>query len=87
MYGLKKEPEVWYNKLTSFLLENKFHKGSIDTTFFTKKKNSHILIVKIYVDDIVFGSTDDIKCLNFLETMKNEFKMSRIGELSYFLGL
>jgi len=53
---------------------------------FTKHADSDILIVQIYVDDIIFGSTNEKLCKEFESYMKNEFEMSITGELNYFLG-
>ncbi|GJZ18501.1 retrovirus-related pol polyprotein from transposon TNT 1-94 [Tanacetum coccineum] len=58
LYGLKQAPRVWYNTLSRFLLENKFLKGVVDPTLFAQKIGTHILLVQIYVDDIIFSSTD-----------------------------
>ena len=46
-----------------------------------------ILLVQIYVDDIIFGSTNDSLCKEFSQDMQNEFEMSMMGELNFFLGL
>jgi len=54
---------------------------------FIKKTKKDILLVQIYVDDIVFGATNDSLCKEFPKTMQGEFEMSMMGELSYFLGL
>ena len=43
--------------------------------------------MQIYVDDIIFGVTQDSLCEEFVVTMKGEFEMSMMGELSFFLGL
>ena len=56
-------------------------------TLFTKKSNAEIILVQIYVDDIIFGATQDRLCEEFVATMKGEFEMSMMGELSFFLGL
>ena len=78
-------PRAWYERLSTFLISNGFVKGKIDTTLFTKHVNSNILIVQIYVDDIIFESTLEKLCKDFESCMKNEFEMSMIGELNYFL--
>jgi hypothetical protein len=44
-------------------------------------------VLQIYVDDIIFGSTNQDFCEEFGKMMANEIEMSMIGELSYFLGL
>ncbi|GJU23029.1 retrovirus-related pol polyprotein from transposon TNT 1-94 [Tanacetum coccineum] len=61
LYGLKQAPRAWYDTLSRFLLDNKFSKGAVDPTLFTQKTGKHILLVQIYVDDIIFASTDDPK--------------------------
>nr|GFB84627.1 retrovirus-related Pol polyprotein from transposon TNT 1-94 [Tanacetum cinerariifolium] len=58
LYGLKQAPRAWYDVLSQFLIESGFQKGSIDTTLFIKKKGKHIMLIQIYVDDIIFGSTN-----------------------------
>nr|GEZ09142.1 hypothetical protein [Tanacetum cinerariifolium] len=58
----------------------------VDNTLFTKKRNSHIIIVQIYMDDIIFGSTCQELCDDFSKIMHDEFEMSMIGELNFFLG-
>ena len=51
-------PRSWYECLSTFLLENDFERGKIDTTLFIKRVGEHILLVQVYVDDIIFGSTN-----------------------------
>ncbi|GKA67010.1 putative ribonuclease H-like domain-containing protein [Tanacetum coccineum] len=58
LYGLKQAPRAWYDTLSRFLLDNKFSKGAVDPTLFTQKTGKHILLVQIYVDDIIFTSTE-----------------------------
>jgi hypothetical protein len=87
LYGLKQAPRAWYERLRDFLLSKGFKMGKVDTTLFTKKIGNDLFIVQIYVDDIIFGSTDQAYCEEFGAMMTKEFEMSMIGELSYFLGL
>ena len=87
LYGLRQAPRAWYERLSSFLLNNDFKIGKIDTTLFVKHEKHDILIVQIYVDDIIFGSKNMSMCDNFASCMKNEFEMSMMGELNFFLGL
>jgi len=58
LYGLKQVLKVWYDILKTFLIENDFNIGKIDTTLFTKRKGKDILLVQIYIDDILFGVTN-----------------------------
>ena len=59
LYGLKQAPKVWYDRLKNFLLDNGFSMEKPDTTLFVKNENQDILVVQIYVDDIIFGSTNE----------------------------
>ncbi|KAI3692517.1 hypothetical protein L6452_32334 [Arctium lappa] len=87
LYGLHQAPRAWYDTLSSYLLENGFERGVIDKTLFIKRKKKEILLVQIYVDDIIFGSTRDSMCKEFEDLMYQRFKMSSMGELTFFLGL
>ncbi|KAK8944818.1 hypothetical protein KSP39_PZI007744 [Platanthera zijinensis] len=87
LYGLKQAPRAWYETLSSFLLENKFTRGKIDKTLFLREIKGKILLVQIYVDDIIFGFTDNNLCKKFSKLMQGKFEMSSMGELKYFLGL
>ncbi|GJZ18425.1 retrovirus-related pol polyprotein from transposon TNT 1-94 [Tanacetum coccineum] len=87
LYGLKQAPRVWYDMLSSFLLSQKFSKGAIDPTLFTRKEGKDILMVQIYIDDIIFASTDPNLCDIFADKMITNFKMSMMGKMSFFLGL
>jgi hypothetical protein len=87
LYGLHQAPRAWYETLSQHLLKNGFTRGHIDNTLFTKKVNDDLLLVQIYVDDIIFGSTNDDLCKDFEKLMKSEFEMSAMGLMSFFLGL
>ncbi|KAJ1700593.1 hypothetical protein LUZ63_000372 [Rhynchospora breviuscula] len=87
LYGLKQTPRAWYGRLCTFLIDNDFARGKMDTTLFTKKRDNHLLLVQIYVDDIIFGSTNATLAQEFPSLMSSEFEMSMIGELNFFLGL
>ncbi|GJR61989.1 retrovirus-related pol polyprotein from transposon TNT 1-94 [Tanacetum coccineum] len=85
---LKEEAHrAWYDTLSQFFLDNKFLKGAVDPTLFTQKIGKHILLVQIYVDDIIFSSTDPKACNIFSNEMNSKFQMSMMGQMSFFLGL
>jgi hypothetical protein len=86
LYGLKQAPRAWYERLWDFLIEKGFIIGKIDTTLFNKKLNDEIFICQVYVDDMIFSSTNEDYCKDFGELMSKEFEMSMIGELTFFLG-
>nr|GEZ45986.1 uncharacterized mitochondrial protein AtMg00810-like [Tanacetum cinerariifolium] len=87
IYGLHQAPRAWYDTLANYLLSNGFQKGKIDPTLFIKKQKGDILLVHIYVDDIIFGSTNKELCTAFEKLMKDKFQMSSMRELTFFLGL
>ncbi|GJY27374.1 putative ribonuclease H-like domain-containing protein [Tanacetum coccineum] len=87
LYGLHQVPRAWYDTLATYLLSNGFQRGQIDQTLFIKSQKGHILLVQIYVDDIIFGSTKKELCEEFEKLMKDKFQMSSMGELTFFLGL
>ncbi|GKD02784.1 putative ribonuclease H-like domain-containing protein, partial [Tanacetum coccineum] len=64
-----------------------FRRGIIDKTLFIKKDKGDILLVQVYVDDIIFGSTKKSLCVKFEQMMHKRFQMNSIGELTFFLGL
>ncbi|GJW14429.1 retrovirus-related pol polyprotein from transposon TNT 1-94 [Tanacetum coccineum] len=87
LYGFKQAPRAWYDKLSTYLIEHGFTKGIIDPTLFTRRHGEDILLVQVYVDDIIFGSTNPDFSKRFANLMKNNFEMSMMGELKFFLGL
>nr|GEX24042.1 hypothetical protein [Tanacetum cinerariifolium] len=87
LYGLKQAPRAWYDELSTFLLQNGFSKGTIDLQLFTRHFDDDILVVQVYVDDIIFGSTNPIYATLFYDLMKSRFEMSMMGEMTFFFGL
>ncbi|GKA06988.1 putative ribonuclease H-like domain-containing protein [Tanacetum coccineum] len=87
LYGLHQAPRAWYATLSTFLLKNGYRRGTIDKTLFIKKDSKDIILVQVYVDDIIFGSTKKAWCDEFEDLMQSEFEMSSMGELTFFLGL
>ncbi|GJX39796.1 retrovirus-related pol polyprotein from transposon TNT 1-94 [Tanacetum coccineum] len=87
LYGLKQAPRAWYDMLSSFLISQHFSKGAVDPTLFTRQAENDLLLVQIYVDDIIFASTNIAMCNEFANQMTTKFKMSMMGQMSFFLGL
>ncbi|GKA76465.1 putative ribonuclease H-like domain-containing protein [Tanacetum coccineum] len=87
LYGLHQAPRAWYATLSTFLLKSGYRRGTIDKTLFIKKDKNDIMLVQVYVDDIIFGSTKRSWCDEFEALMKSRFQMSSMGELTFFLGL
>nr|GEV11414.1 retrovirus-related Pol polyprotein from transposon TNT 1-94 [Tanacetum cinerariifolium] len=87
IYGVKQAPRAWYDTLLRFLVANGFSKGVVDPTLFIRKTGKHTLHVQIYVDDIIFASTDPRDFDHFSKEMSSKFQISMMGQMSFFLGL
>nr|GEU67295.1 retrovirus-related Pol polyprotein from transposon TNT 1-94 [Tanacetum cinerariifolium] len=99
LYGLKQAPRAWYDEFgfigtllvciakSTFLLQNYFFKGTTDPTLFIRRFFDDILVVLVYVDDIFFSSTHPRYTQLFSDLMKSCFKMSIMGEMTFFIGL
>ncbi|GJY02818.1 retrovirus-related pol polyprotein from transposon TNT 1-94 [Tanacetum coccineum] len=91
LYGTLKE-DVYVFQPEGFIdadhpSHNHFFKGTIDPTLFIRRFNDDILVVQVYVDDIIFGSTHPRYTQLFSDLMKSRFEMSMMGEMTFFLGL
>nr|GEV33166.1 hypothetical protein [Tanacetum cinerariifolium] len=87
LYDLHQAPRAWYATLSTFLKQRRYRRGAIDKPLFIKQDKKDIMLVQVYVDDIIFGSTKKSWYDEFEELMKNRFQMSSMGELTFFLGL
>jgi hypothetical protein len=87
LYGLKQASWVCYARLKTFLLKHGYVMGSIDKTLFTLNHDTDFLFVQIYVDGIIFGGPSPSLVSSFQKMMENEFQMSIMGELTFFLGI
>jgi hypothetical protein len=84
LYGLKQALRAWYECLRDFLFTNGFKVGKV-ALLFTKTIDKDLFICQIYVDDIIFGSTNKSSCEEFNRIMVHKFEMSMMGEFKYFL--
>nr|GEX30238.1 hypothetical protein [Tanacetum cinerariifolium] len=87
MYRLHQTPRAWYGTLSKYLLKNGFQRGTIDQTLFIRRQRGDFILVQVYVDDIIFGSSNPQLCREFEALMHEKFQMSAMGELNFFLGL
>jgi hypothetical protein len=86
LYGLKQAPRAWYECLRDFLIKNGFRIGKASSTLLTRKMGKDLFVCQIYVDDIIFGSTNRSFCDEFSKIMMDRFEMSMMGVLTFFLG-
>ncbi|GJW47083.1 retrovirus-related pol polyprotein from transposon TNT 1-94 [Tanacetum coccineum] len=87
LYGLKQAPRAWYDEFLNFPMSKGFTKGIINPTLFMIRYGEDILLMQIYVDDIIFGSTNPKFSKRFEKLMHSRFEMSLMGEMKFFLGL
>nr|GEV35269.1 hypothetical protein [Tanacetum cinerariifolium] len=89
LYGTINEeaPRAWYGTLSKYLLTNGFQRGTIDQTLFIRRHRGDFILVQVYVDDIIFGSSNLQLRREFKALMHEKFQMSAMGELNFFLGL
>jgi hypothetical protein len=78
LYGLKQAPRAWYERLTDFLLKNGFEIGKADSTLFIQRNGNDIFVCQIYVDDIIFGSTNDKFCEEISRIMTKLWHSHRV---------
>ncbi|GJZ34695.1 retrovirus-related pol polyprotein from transposon TNT 1-94 [Tanacetum coccineum] len=86
-FMLKQAPRACKDTHLKFPVGQPISSRCLDPTLFTRKSGKHILLVQIYVDDIIFASTDHNACNIFSKEMSSKFQMSMMGQMSFFLGL
>ena len=87
LYGLKKAPRAWYERLHNYLMKICFDKTNDNNNLYLKTgKNNEVLLSRIFVDDIILGGKEAL-CKSFVDEMKKEFEMSMFGEIKFFVGL
>ncbi|GJX41764.1 putative ribonuclease H-like domain-containing protein [Tanacetum coccineum] len=86
-FPLVQGDRAWYATLSTFLEKHGYKRGTIDKTLFIRRNKKDIMLVQVYVDDIIFGSTNKSWCAEFETLMQSRFQMSSMGELTFFLGL
>ncbi|CAJ2671832.1 unnamed protein product [Trifolium pratense] len=87
LYGLKQAPRAWYSKIEAYFSREKFEKCSHEHTLFVKQLEGKILIVSLYVDDLIYTGNDDNLVSEFKNSMKDNFAMTDLGKIRYFLGV
>nr|KYP56954.1 Retrovirus-related Pol polyprotein from transposon TNT 1-94 [Cajanus cajan] len=87
LYGLKQAPRAWYSKIEAYFAKERFERCSNEHTLFTKRIHDNILIVRLYVDDLIFTGNSKDMCDEFKNSMKAEFDMTDLGHMRHFLGI
>ena len=87
LYGHKKAPRAWYAKIDSFLLDTSFSRCHFDPNVYTKKVGNHITLLVLYVYYLILIGSDPKIITHVKSSLKQNFEMSNLGHLHYFLGL
>ena len=87
LYGLKQAPIAWFSRLDQYLQKQGYKRGTTDNNLYIKIEDKNMTVMAVYVDDIIFGSNLTTLRRKFATKMQEEFEMSKLGELSFFLGL
>jgi hypothetical protein len=85
LYGLKQTPRAWYKCIRDFIINNGFRIDKGDSTLFIRRMDKDLFVCQIYVDDIIFGSTNKYFCDEFNKIMTDRFKISIMRVLTFFL--
>ena len=87
-YGLKQALHAWYSRIEAYFMKGGFEKCDYEHTLFIQRgKEAKVLIVSLYVDDLMFTGNDELIFTEFKNSMKNEFDMTYLDKMRYFLGL
>ncbi|XP_069146051.1 uncharacterized mitochondrial protein AtMg00810-like [Solanum lycopersicum] len=87
LYGLKQTSRQWYAKLSDALRSRGYTHSLNDYSLFYRKKESSIVFIVAYIDDIFLTGTDIEEINNLKEFLHNQFKIKDLGKLHYFLGM
>lgn len=87
LYGLKQAPRAWFHRLSTFLMANGFSCSRADTSLFIFKRDSCIMYLLVYVDDLILTGNQDAIVKSFIARLNKEFAIKDLGDLNYFLGL
>lgn len=87
LYGLRQALRAWYARLSKYLQSLGFSKCPYEHAVYTKKEAEEALIIGVYVDDLLITGTSLAVIEKFKKQMADEFDMSDLGKLSYYLGL
>lgn len=87
--GLRQTPRAWYSRIDAYFMKEGFKKCPHEHTLYTKSDENmrKLLIVSLYVDDLIYTSNDTTLIIEFRSSMQNEFDMSDLGRMRYFLGV
>ena len=87
LYGLKQALRIWYTRLNDFLLSIGFRASKVDTSLFIFRVGTNICYLLVYIDDILFMSSNSLLLQRLIQLLSLEFKLRDLGYVHYFLGI
>ncbi|GJW82981.1 ribonuclease H-like domain, reverse transcriptase, RNA-dependent DNA polymerase [Tanacetum coccineum] len=87
LYGLRQAPRAWYTKLDKTLKLLKFKKCALEQAVYTRTDKTSTLLIGVYVDDLIVTGTSKKEIESFKYQMQEQFEMSDLGLLAYYLGI
>ncbi|RDX88499.1 hypothetical protein CR513_29897, partial [Mucuna pruriens] len=88
LYGLRKAPRAWFSRIEAHFMQDGFQECSSEQTLFIKRSaGENILIVSIYVDDLIYIGNDMSMMIKFKKSMMQDFDMTDLGKMRFFLGI
>jgi len=87
LYGLKRAPRAWSNKIGQYIVTSGFQTSNADFSLYVKKTDHGIVVIVIYVDDLIITGDSDADIFDLKKLLKQKFEMKDLGELRYFLGI
>ena len=86
LYGLKQSGRMWYQRLSEYLIKERYKNDPICPCVFIKKSETGFAIVAVYVDDInLIGTPEELA--KTAEYLKKEFEVKDLGKTKLCLGL
>nr|GEW75548.1 copia protein [Tanacetum cinerariifolium] len=87
LYGLKQAPHAWFQRFAGYATRAGFYHSRCDSSLFIYKQGSQVAYLLIYVDDIILTTSCPAPLQQIIGSLNNEFDMTDLGALSYFLGI
>jgi len=87
LYGLRESSRSWYECFNNYITKLDFQRCEHDYCLYVKRKNSEVIFVLLFVDDLLICS----KAQNLINDVKiklsNQFKMKDIGKVKNYIGI
>lgn len=88
LYGLRQAPRAWFSRIEEYFIKEGFLKSPNEETLFLKANDQgNILMVSVYVDDLIYTGDCELMMKEFKLSMQQEFDMTDLGKMKYFLGI